>query len=402
MLIPEASERSPTVNSIFANFERDYEWINDIYDEYNRYLRLFLSGLSTVDPRVSEWVDTSRTNRTFDPNSTVTRPAYASIDALKTAIPLPQIKAYFKLSVGGITLREANLNIVNPVHDKLVRSAQIQSDWNQDTTSAIDFIKNKPTLATVATTGSYSDLTGRPSIPTDTTIFKGTYADNTAYAIGNIVIYNNGVFLCITAVDNTNTASPVAGAVWEQLDVGSPMDIISVAKSGDDLVFTRRNLTTQSIAVASVLTQEQVYQHADDIITAGTGITVVDSDSDNTITINRDALVANDIPNLDADKITTGTLDSERLSSGGNAGQVLTRTSGGHDWQDAAGAITQQQVYDHSATIVTGGTGITVVDSDIYNTITINRDALTASDIPNLNVDKITTGTFGSERLSSG
>lgn len=48
---------------------------------------------------------------------------------------------------------------------------QIQSDWNQTNTSAKDYIKNKPTipsvpsLAAVATSGSYNDLSNKPIIP---------------------------------------------------------------------------------------------------------------------------------------------------------------------------------------------------------------------------------------------
>lgn len=42
----------------------------------------------------------------------------------------------------------------------------VQSDWNQTTTTADDYIKNKPTLATVATSGSYNDLSNKPTIPT--------------------------------------------------------------------------------------------------------------------------------------------------------------------------------------------------------------------------------------------
>ena len=45
--------------------------------------------------------------------------------------------------------------------------AQVQADWTQSSTSAVDFIKNKPTLAAVATTGSYNDLSDTPTIPTD-------------------------------------------------------------------------------------------------------------------------------------------------------------------------------------------------------------------------------------------
>lgn len=41
----------------------------------------------------------------------------------------------------------------------------VQSDWEQTDTTAADYIKNKPNLATVATSGSYADLTNKPTIP---------------------------------------------------------------------------------------------------------------------------------------------------------------------------------------------------------------------------------------------
>ena len=43
--------------------------------------------------------------------------------------------------------------------------ANVQSDWNQTNNAADDFIKNKPNLATVATSGSYNDLSNKPTIP---------------------------------------------------------------------------------------------------------------------------------------------------------------------------------------------------------------------------------------------
>ena len=48
----------------------------------------------------------------------------------------------------------------------VLAEAQIQSNWTQVTNTALDFIKNKPTLATVATSGSYDDLSNKPTIPT--------------------------------------------------------------------------------------------------------------------------------------------------------------------------------------------------------------------------------------------
>lgn len=47
-----------------------------------------------------------------------------------------------------------------------IPAAQIQSNWTQTNTASLDYIKNKPTLATVATSGSYNDLSNKPTIPT--------------------------------------------------------------------------------------------------------------------------------------------------------------------------------------------------------------------------------------------
>lgn len=41
----------------------------------------------------------------------------------------------------------------------------VQSDWSATDTSSDAYIKNKPSLAAVATSGSYSDLSNKPSIP---------------------------------------------------------------------------------------------------------------------------------------------------------------------------------------------------------------------------------------------
>lgn len=47
-----------------------------------------------------------------------------------------------------------------------IPAAQVNADWNSS--SGVSEILNKPNLATVATTGSYSDLSNTPSIPTAT------------------------------------------------------------------------------------------------------------------------------------------------------------------------------------------------------------------------------------------
>ena len=50
-------------------------------------------------------------------------------------------------------------------HSSTMGEEQVQSDWTQTDNQAVDYIKNKPNLATVATSGSYDDLTDKPTIP---------------------------------------------------------------------------------------------------------------------------------------------------------------------------------------------------------------------------------------------
>ena len=51
---------------------------------------------------------------------------------------------------------------------------QVQADWTEQDTSSKAYIQNKPSLATVATSGNYSDLNGTPTIPTVDQTYDGT------------------------------------------------------------------------------------------------------------------------------------------------------------------------------------------------------------------------------------
>ena len=53
--------------------------------------------------------------------------------------------------------------------------AQVQSDWDEADPTSPAYIDNKPTLATVATSGSYADLSNTPSLATVAT--SGSYTD---------------------------------------------------------------------------------------------------------------------------------------------------------------------------------------------------------------------------------
>lgn len=93
----------------------------------------------------------------------------------------------------------------------------VQADWNQSNSSADDYIKNKPSLATVATTGDYDDLTNKPSLATVAT--TGDYDDLTNKPTiptvndGTLTIKQNGVTLdTFTANQSGNTTVDITAS----------------------------------------------------------------------------------------------------------------------------------------------------------------------------------------------
>lgn len=65
-------------------------------------------------------------------------------------------------------------------HSSTMGEEQVQSDWAQTNNQAVDFIKNKPNLAEVATSGSYNDLTDKPTIPAAQVQSDWAQADSSA------------------------------------------------------------------------------------------------------------------------------------------------------------------------------------------------------------------------------
>ena len=80
-----------------------------------------------------------------------------------------------------------------------IPSGQIQSDWAQDDDQEVDFIKNKPDLAPVATSGSYDDLEDKPHIPADQIQSDWEQSDDEAV---DFIKHKPGNFQGATANDN--------------------------------------------------------------------------------------------------------------------------------------------------------------------------------------------------------
>ena len=66
---------------------------------------------------------------------------------------------------GSFTLNQNGSATINLEGGSGGGSTQVQSDWAETDTESVSYIKNKPTLSIVATTGNYDDLLNKPTIP---------------------------------------------------------------------------------------------------------------------------------------------------------------------------------------------------------------------------------------------
>ena len=119
------------------------------------------------------------------------------------------------LNVSGLT---ANRDFVLPntsgtiALTSQIPAAQVNSDWNA--TSGVAQILNKPTLATVAMSGSYTDLTNKPTIPAAQIQSDWTQANNAALDfIKNKPTLTNGTVTSVSALTLGTTGTDLSSTV---------------------------------------------------------------------------------------------------------------------------------------------------------------------------------------------
>lgn len=96
----------------------------------------------------------------------------------------------------------------------------VQADWNETNTSSDAYIKNKPALKTVATSGSYNDLTNKPTIPT---------VNN-----ATLTIQKNGTTVAtFTANSSTNQTANIAVPTGAAADKGVDTSISAASTSAN-------------------------------------------------------------------------------------------------------------------------------------------------------------------------
>ena len=132
-------------------------------------------------------------------------------------------------------------------------STQVQSDWAETNTESVSYIKNKPTLSIVATSGSYDDLLNKPTIPN-----AQVNSDwNASSGISQILnkptlstVATSGSFNDLT--DKPPIPEPQVNSDWNASSGISQIlnkpSLATVATSGnyDDLL-NKPNMTTQTL-----------------------------------------------------------------------------------------------------------------------------------------------------------
>ena len=73
----------------------------------------------------------------------------------------------------------------NPADWTEIQATTVQSDWTETDSSAESFIKNKPTLAQVATSGSYNDLSNLPTLTLQAITNSGNDTTNSIITTNN-------------------------------------------------------------------------------------------------------------------------------------------------------------------------------------------------------------------------
>lgn len=187
-----------------------------------------------------------------------------------------------------------------------IPAAQVNSDWNA--VSGVAEILNKPTLAAVATSGLYSDLTGTPTIPTvnDATLTiqkNGTdVATFTANASSNV-----------TANISVPTTAGDVGAVAANASItGATKCKITYDSKG--LVTAGADLSAGDIPDLSATYQP--------LLTAGTNITI----SSNTISATDTTYTGSDGITLTGTNFTNSGVRS--VSTGSTNGTISVNTNG--------------------------------------------------------------------------
>lgn len=131
----------------------------------------------------------------------------SSADYIKNKPTIPTVNnptIYFTqggISKGSITLNQSGSQTI--ALDAGSGGGAMQPNWNETDPTSMAYIANKPTLATVATSGSYNDLTNKPTIPAAQVSSDWNASTGVAQILNKPTIPSNTRSLIITYDDQT-------------------------------------------------------------------------------------------------------------------------------------------------------------------------------------------------------
>ena len=289
-----------------------------------------------------------------------------------------------------------------------IPAAQVQTDWNAS--SGMGVILNKPTLATVATSGAYSDLSGTPTIPTkvsdltndsgfttNTGTLTGVTFNGTSATVSSGVAAITASIPTVGAIADNSTDAAQSGAVYTALagkqDTISDLSTIrtnsgkglaDVTASTGAVVLTLANNDTYTIDLNHNHSQYLAIEDIDDYVTSGTNVSITKDSQTGVLTIsasggssgvtdvtmNGSSVVSNGVAVLDSViPDVSGKANANELSftdgTGANADKTTIQLKSGLSRQVLTAHQSLSGYVQSSAS--TGVTTIVVCDETTYN-----------------------------------
>lgn len=145
--------------------------VSGSYDSQTKTISLTLEDGSVISIPVGDLVSGLQTELSA---SNKLDPAFIEYDSTHAAVTEADKTAWNAIDGVPDVTSSDNGKVLKATHDGTTGTyswqnetqfTQVQADWTEADNTAVDYIKNKPNLAAVATSGSYNDLSNKPTIP---------------------------------------------------------------------------------------------------------------------------------------------------------------------------------------------------------------------------------------------
>ena len=195
-------------------------------------------GLASKEPAISagttsQYYRGDKTFQTLDKTAVGLTNVDNTSDVNKPVSTATQTALNAKANTSSLATVATSGSYVDLTNKPTIPAAQVNSDWNANT--GVAQVLNKPTLSTVATSGSYTDLSNKPTIPTvsdATSSAKGVVqlaGDLGGTAASPVVAGINGVTVTGTPTNNkVLTATSSTTANWASANAVSADDMWAI------------------------------------------------------------------------------------------------------------------------------------------------------------------------------